>query len=42
MIGEQAEVPVGRDEGEDAFGFPALETHARVEADVIQQPGILG
>lgn len=42
VVGEQPEVSVGRDEGEDPLGFPALEPNARVEADVVQQPGILG
>lgn len=42
MVGEQAEVAVGGDEGEDPLGFPALEPDTRVEADVIQQPRILG
>lgn len=42
MVGEQAEVAVGGDEGEDPLGFPALEPNTRVEADVVQQPRILG
>lgn len=42
MVGEQAEVAVGGDEGEDPLGFPPLEPDTRVEADVVQQPRILG
>ena len=42
MVGEQTEVSVRRDEGQDPLGFPALEPHARVEADIVQQPGVLG
>lgn len=42
MVREQAEVAVGGDEGEDPLGFPALEPNTRVEADVVQQPRILG
>lgn len=41
VVREQAEVAVGRDEGEDALGLPALEADAGVEADIIQQPGVL-
>lgn len=42
VVGEQAEVAVGGDEGEDALRLPALEADAGVEADVVQQPGVLG
>lgn len=42
VVGQQAEVAVGGDEGEDALGLPALEADAGVEADVVQQPGVLG
>lgn len=41
VVGEQAEVAVRRDEGEDALRFPALETDTGVEANIIQQPGVL-
>ena len=42
VVGKQAEVAVGGDEGEDALRLPALEADAGVEADVVQQPGVLG
>lgn len=42
MVGEQPEVPVGGNEGEDPLSFPALVPNTRVEADIIQQPRILG
>lgn len=41
VVREQAEVAIWRDEGEDPFRLPALETNARMEADVIQQPRVL-
>jgi len=42
VVGQQAEVAVWGDEGEDALGLPALEADAGVEADIVQQPGVLG
>lgn len=42
MVGEQPEVSIRRDEGEDPLSFPALKPYTRVEADVVQQPRILG
>lgn len=42
MVGEQPEISIGRDEGEDPLGFPALKPYTWVEADVVQQPRILG
>lgn len=42
MVREQAEVSIRRNEGEDPLRFPALEPDTRVEADVIQQPRVLG
>lgn len=41
VVGEQAEVAIRRDEGEDALRFPALETDTGVEANIVQQPGVL-
>ena len=41
VVGQQAEVAVWGDEGEDALGLPALEADAGVEADIVQQPGVL-
>lgn len=41
MVGEQPEVSIGWDEGEDPLGFPALEPNTWVETDIIQQPWIL-
>lgn len=41
VVGEQAEVAIRRDEGEDALRFPALETDTGMEANVVQQPGVL-
>lgn len=42
MVGEQPEVSIRRDEGEDPLSFPALEPNTWVETDIIQQPRILG
>lgn len=36
MVREQAKVSIGRDEGEDTLGFPALEANTRMEAHIIQ------
>lgn len=36
MVGEQPEVSIRGDEGEDPLSFPALEPNARVEADIVQ------
>lgn len=36
MVGEQPEVSIGGDEGEDPLSLPALEPNTRVEADVVQ------
>lgn len=41
MVGEQAEVAVRRNEGEDALRFPALEPDTGMEADIVQQPRVL-
>lgn len=41
VVGEQAKVAVRRDEGEDALRFPALETDTGMEANIVQQPGVL-
>lgn len=41
MVREQAKVSIRRDEGEDTLRFPALETNTGMEADIIQQPGVL-
>lgn len=41
VVGEQAEVAVRRNEGEDAFRFPALEPDTGMEANIVQQPGVL-
>lgn len=41
MVREQAKVSIRRDEGQDTLRFPALETDTRMEADIIQQPGVL-
>lgn len=42
VVGEQSKVSIRGDEGEDPLGLPALEPNTRVEADIIQQPRILG
>ena len=39
-VGHQAEVAVGRDEGEDPLRLPSFESHARVEAGVVEQAGV--
>ena len=41
MVGEQAEVAVRRNEGEDALRFPALEPDTGMEANIVQQPRVL-
>lgn len=41
VVGKQAEAAIGRDEGEDALRFPALETDTGMEANIVQQPGVL-
>jgi hypothetical protein len=40
VVRDEAEVAVGRDEGEDSFGLPSLEADARVEADVVEEAGV--
>ena len=41
MVGEEPEVSVRRDKGENPLRLPALEPHTRVEAHVVQEPGVL-
>lgn len=41
-IGNQSEVSIWRDKGEDSFRLPALEANAGVEAHVIEEPWVLG
>lgn len=40
-IGDQPEVPIWRNEGKNSFWFPALESNARMKANVVQQPWVL-
>lgn len=40
VIGHEPEVSVGRYEGEQALRFPALETHAGMEGDVVKETRI--
>lgn len=42
MVGEQPEVSIRGDEGEDPLGLPALKPNTWMETDVIQQPRVLG
>lgn len=41
MVGEQPEVSIRRDEGEDPLSLPALEPNTWVETDIIKQARIL-
>lgn len=41
VVGEQAEVAVRRNEGEDTLRFPALEPDTGMEANIVQQPRVL-
>lgn len=40
-VGDEPEVAIGRNKGQDPLRLPALEADARMEADVIQQPWVL-
>ncbi len=41
MVGQEAEVSVWGDEGQDSLGLPALEPDTGVEAHIVQQSRVL-
>lgn len=40
-VGDQSEIPIGRNKGKDSLRLPAFEPNTGVEADIIQQPWVL-
>lgn len=40
-VGDQSEIPIGRNKRKDSLRLPAFEPNTRMEADVIQQPWVL-
>lgn len=40
-VGDQSEIPIGRNKRKDSLRLPAFEPNTWMEADVIQQPWVL-